>query len=188
MSQEVLPTLQWITIVVLAGLFYHPFGVLIHQNTNNAFDVLWSNITAYVLIAIGVHLIFLALKRALGEKLVGSDFFGRGEYYLGTLSGLVRFACMWIFFCSLMNSRVVTQAEMARTEKMQKQNLEDIRFPTFGSVQHALLFQSFSGNLIENNLNNVLIASVTPVDRPKRDTIASRREAAIDAILDKPGK
>ena len=184
MSQEVLPTLQWLAIVVLAGLFYRPLSAVIHQNAGNAFDLLWSNILAYVLIAIAVHLIFIAVKHWFGEKLVGSDFFGRSEYYLGMLSGLTRFACMLVVLCALMNSRVVSKAEMERTEKIQKQNFEEIRFPTYGSIQQAVLFQSFSGNLIENHLHNVLIASTTPVDRPKGETIASKREATINAIID----
>jgi len=186
MSQELLPTLQWLAIVALAGLFYRPFSAVILQNTGNVFDLLWSNIIAYVLIAAAVHLLFIAIKHWVGEKLVGSDFFGRAEYYLGMLSGLIRFACMLVVLCALMNSRVVSKAEMERTEKMQKQNFEDIRFPTYGSIQQAVLFQSFSGNLIEKNLHSVLIASTTPVDRPKGETIASKREATINAILDPP--
>jgi uncharacterized membrane protein required for colicin V production len=188
MSQEILPTLQWIAIVALAGLFYSPLSAVIHDNTNRAFDVLWSNITAYILIAIAVHLVFLGLKRAVGEKLVGSDFFGRSEYYMGSVAGVIRFGCMLVVLCALMHSRVITKAERESTEKAQKQSFEDIRFPTYGSIQQAVLFDSFSGNLVETHLNNVMIASVTPLDIPKRQTLASQREAAIDAILAPPRK
>jgi hypothetical protein len=62
--------------------------------------------------------------------------------------------------CALMNSRIITRAELAKTEKLQGDAFSDIRFPTYGSVQQAVLFQSLTGSLIETNLNNMLIATV----------------------------
>src|SRR5580658_4253692 len=78
MSQEVLPLLQWVGIVGAGGLLYWPFSSLVHQYT--AFGTLWSCITAYLLIAGGVHLIYMWLKQMLAEKLVESDPFGRAEF------------------------------------------------------------------------------------------------------------
>lgn len=186
MTQELLPTLQWLAIVVLAGLFYLPFSVVIFKNTSGAFNHLWSNITAYVLIAFAIHLFFLWLKEVFGEKLTGSDYFGRNEYYLGMIAGLLRFACMIIVLCALTHSRVYTQAELAETEKMQKKSFEDIRFPTYGSIQHAVLTESYTGRLIETNLYRVLIASVS-AGKPA-ETIAKKRENTINAILGPPKK
>jgi uncharacterized membrane protein required for colicin V production len=181
MTQELLPTLQWLFIVVLAGLFYFSFSSVIFQSTGGAFNHLWSNITAYVLIAFAIHLVFLWIKQGVGEKLTGSDLFGRAEYYLGMLSGLIRYACMLIVLCALMNSRVYTSAELAEDAKIQKRNFEDIRFPTYGSVQYAILKESFTGRLIEDKLNSVLIASVSA--GKSSPTIATKREDAINAIL-----
>jgi uncharacterized membrane protein required for colicin V production len=186
MTQELLPTLQWLAIVILAGLFYLPFSGVIFQNTAGALKQLWSNITAYVLIAFAIHLFFLWIKQSIGEKLAGSDLFGRNEYYLGMMAGLLRFACMIVVLCALMNSRVYTQAELAETEKMQKKNFEDIRFPTYGSIQHAILTESYAGRLIEGNLHCVLIASVSP-GKPAK-TIAQKRQDTINAILGPPKK
>lgn len=181
MSQELLPTFQWIGIVVLGGLFYRPLALFIRQYA--PFDPLWANIFAYILIGFGVHLVYLWVKRAVGEKLVGSDLFGRSEYYLGMLAGVIRFACILIAFCALMNSRIVTQAELARTEKLQADNLSDIRLPTFGTVQQDVLFKSFTGHLVMDNLQPVLIASTTPTPKKKSDTIAQRNEHLIDEVL-----
>ena len=41
-----------------------------------------------------VLLLFAGIKRTVGGKLVGSDIFGRSEYYLGMGSGFVRVTCM----------------------------------------------------------------------------------------------
>lgn len=181
MSQELLPTLQWIAIVVVAGLFYRPFSVLVRQYAG--FEVLWSNIFAYVFIAFGVHLVYLLLKHALAEKLTGSDLFGRGEYYLGMVSGVIRCACILLAGLALMNSRIITKAERAQTEKMQSENFSDIRFPTYGSVQQAVLFDSLTGNAVESNLQVVLIYPAPPGKPKQVMTHARRQEEMMNEIL-----
>jgi hypothetical protein len=186
MTQEFFPTLQWLAIVILAGLFYLPFSIFIFQNTNGTFSHLWSSVTAYVLIAFGIHIIFLWLKQALGEKLTGCDLFGRAEYYLGMLAGLLSFACIIIVLCALMHSRLYTQAELAEDEKMQKKNFEAVRFPTYMAIQHAVNATSFTGQWIESNLNRLLIVPVAP-GKPT-ETIAKKREDTINAIIGPPKK
>lgn len=180
MSQELLPMAQWLAIAVLAGLYYHPVALLLRQYAR--FEPLLSNLFAYVLIGFGIHLLYLWIKDAVGEKLVGSDIFGRKEYYLGMVAGTVRFACMLIVFCALMNARIVTQAELARTEKMQEDNFSDIRLPTFGTIQQAVLFHSFTGNLVEDRARPLLIATTAP-PQPKGESIAQRDERLINDVL-----
>lgn len=183
MSQELLPLIQWIAIVVVAGIFYKPFGLLIHQYAQ--FEMLWSNVLAYILIGFGIHLFYLWIKSVLGEKLVGSDLFGRSEYYLGMAAGIIRFACMLIALCALMNARIISAAERAQTEKMQAQAFSDIRFPTYGSVQQAVLFQSFTGRLVEDNLSPILIVSTAP-SPPHKHVVMGQSD--LDAILGPPKK
>jgi uncharacterized membrane protein required for colicin V production len=181
MSQELLPTLQWIAIVVVAGLFYRSLSDLVRQYAG--FEVLWSNVFAYLLLAFGVHLIYLFCKHLLNEKLVGTDLFGRAEYYLGMISGVVRCACMLLAALALMNSRIITKAERARTEKMQSENFSDIRFPTYGSVQQAILFDSLTGSLVETNLQAVLIYPAPPGKPKNVMTHAKQQEQDMDMIL-----
>ncbi len=178
-TQEVLPAIQWILIAALAGLFYAPVSGLIFQSTAGSFTHLWANITAYGAIAFVIHLFFVWLKQGLEDKITGSDYFGRSEYYLGMFAGLIRFACIFIVLCAFMHARIVTPAELAETEKMQKKNFEGVRFPTYGSVQHSLLAESFSGRLIQQNLGLLLITT-SPSAKPAA-TIAQRHEDAATA-------
>jgi hypothetical protein len=97
------------------------------------------------------------------------------------MAGLLRFACMVVVLCALMNSRVYTRAELAETEKMQKKNFEDIRFPTYGAIQHAILTESYAGRWIEGNLYRVLIASVAE-GKPAK-TPAQKRQDTLNLIL-----
>lgn len=186
MTQEVLPTMKWLAIVILAGLFYLPFSTIIFNNTAGAFNHLWSNISAYAVIAFAINLVFIWIKDAIGEKLTGSDHFGRYEYYFGMLAGLLRFACIIVVMCAIMHSRVYTPAELADLEKTQKKNFEDIRFPTYPSVQFAILTESCTGRLIVDHLHQVLIASVW-ASKPA-ETPAKKSQMQIDAILGSPKK
>jgi uncharacterized membrane protein required for colicin V production len=186
MSQELLPLIQWLGIVAAGGLLYWPFSSLVRQYT--LFSTLWSCVTAYLLIAAGVHLVYLWLKQMLGTKLVEKDPFGRGEFYLGMMAGIARFACMLLFAMALMNSHVVSAAERAKTEKAQKENFSDIRFPTYGEVQQDILFNSFTGNFVQSKLRTVLIATINGGAAPKKATIAQKSNQAIDEILASPGK
>ena len=182
MTKELLPTLKWLGVVLLAGLFYLPASGFIFKNANGAFSLLTSKISAYVAIALGVNLIFLSVKQAIGEKLTGSDYFGRAEYYLGMISGFIHAACIIIVMIALMNARVYSDAELAEEIKIQKKNFEDIRFPTYISVQHAILKESFSGKLIKGNLYSVLIASGSDTNKPP-ETAAKKKEDTINMIL-----
>jgi uncharacterized membrane protein required for colicin V production len=186
MSQEILPLIQWLGIVTAGAVFYRPFSSVVHQCVQ--FGPLWSNITAYVLIALGVHLVYLWLKQVLAEKLVKKDLFGRGEFYLGMVAGFVRFGCMLLVGMALMNSRVATAAELAQTEKFQKDWFSDIRFPTYGEFQQDVLFKSLTGSLVRADLKSALIASVDTTPPRKLDTIAQRSNKTIDDILSPSGR
>lgn len=188
MTQELLPTIEMIAIVVVAGLFYVSLSPIIFNNTGGAFSHLWSNVTAYVIIAFALHLLFLWLKQNLGEKLTGSDSFGSAEYYLGMGAGFVRYSCIFIIFVALIHARVYTAAELAETAKMQKKNFEDISFPTFGSVQHAILSESFTGRALVNYMPRFLITTGPPTAPAgaKPQSIAKKREETINMIIGAP--
>jgi len=178
MSQELLPVLQWIFIMILAGLFYLPVANFLHQNAS--LELVLASVVGYFVIGLVVHFIFLWLKNSFGEKLVGSDMFGRMEYYFGMTAGAIRFACMIICLIALMNVRIISAEEMARTEKIQEKNFEGIRFPTYGTIQHAVLFDSLSGRTIKNNLGHLLIASVTGTGSKARAASSGGSSAAVD--------
>jgi uncharacterized membrane protein required for colicin V production len=174
MSRELLPLLQWIAIVIAAGMFYSPVSGVISQHTY--LSVLWSNIAAYLMIAAGVHLICLWLRRMLGVKLAEWDLFGPREYFLGMLAGTARFACIMLFVLALMNSCLVPAAQPVAMTKSRKMKT-GLRFPTYGELQQDVLSNSFSGNWVQANLQPILIAAVQP-PHPKSPDKKSNQIAA----------
>ena len=89
MSVELLDVLRWLLIVVAAGALYLPLGRYIAEYTQ--VSLLSSYLIAYITVAVVVKLFFTWVRHAIGEKVVGSDLFGRLEFYLGMAAVALRF-------------------------------------------------------------------------------------------------
>jgi hypothetical protein len=142
------------------------------------------------LIAVIIRVVLVRLKSATGDKLVGSDIFGKGEYYLGMLAGMIRFACMALVLVALMHTYIVSDAEREATERMQAKNFEGVRFPTYGELQQSILFESATGKFIDTHLAQLVIKPGSLESKPIRtaDSPGPKRESAIDEVLGAPPK
>jgi uncharacterized membrane protein required for colicin V production len=162
LSKELLPLLQWIVLVPVCGLGYQAVGGLLMKLAN--LDQFWSFILAYLALALVVFIVFLSLKRAFAEKLVKSDFFKGGEYYLGMVSGVVRYACVLVFLMALLNARFFAPEEIAAADAADKQNLggglfAGNYFPHLFTIQDWVFTQSFTGACVKKNLPMLLIVT-----------------------------
>jgi len=185
MTQEVLPLFFWVSTAILAGFYNQPLAAFIREYTKGTFNDLWSSLVAYGLIAFSMALAFALLKHWLGDKLTGSDVFGRCEYYLGMFSGIVRFAAMLLVLLAIMHSRVVTRHELDDINAQMKKNLEDIHPPRYiyGSIEQGIFFQSLSGSFVQNDLSDLLIPTITPPERAIGETPKKKLQDAIDNPL-----
>jgi uncharacterized membrane protein required for colicin V production len=181
LSEELLDVVQWIVIVVVGAMAYRPVA----QALSNATGLpgFYSNVTSYVVIALGIKLLFSFIKRAAGEKLVQSDAFGPFEYYLGMIAGVVRFSCILLFALSFLHARYISDSERAETARMQADNFGSISFPTFGSLQHTIFYESISGQFIRKNLRAQLVQPAKGGLGLGGETLGRRRQNAVEEIL-----
>jgi len=171
MSQELIGVLMWLSIAIGCAFLYEPLGTMIAQGS------VFSQLSAYCMAYLGIGLliatVFMLLKRAVGEKLVGSDAFGGSEFYLGMLGGMVRFACILITVLALLNARSYTQAEVKAELNYQNDVYGSNFFPTLYTVQAQVFEQSLIGPLIRQNLSMMLIKPTSPEKKQlKRKEIA----------------
>ncbi|MEO6181792.1 MAG: CvpA family protein [Verrucomicrobiota bacterium] len=166
MSEELLTFIQWLVIVFVGCRVYEYAGQLLSENA--PLSLLTCYLMIYLAFAIFMKLLFSQIQHVVGEKLVGSNFFGDSEYYLGMFAGMIRFACVILMLMALLNARLITDKERAATARMQTKNFEGISFPTFGSIQQAVLFESFAGQQVKAHLDFVLIKSTVSKDVPLR--------------------
>jgi uncharacterized membrane protein required for colicin V production len=182
MSEELLTFVQWLIIVFVGCLIYKPIGNLLKEHV--PFSLLACYVSVYLVFAVIVKLLFSQLQRAVGEKLVGSNFFGESEYYLGMMAGMIRFACVILMLMALINARLISDKERAETARMQSKNFEGISFPTLGSIQQSVLYQSFMGQQVKEHLSFALIRST------EMEKVELRRNdgAALNEVMGKPKK
>ena len=179
MSGECLPTLQWAALVLLSALLCDPLGRWLYFTLN--VDLIFGLILAYLVTAIAVIFAFSMIKRSVGEKLVGADLFGRLEYYLGMLAGMVRCVLVIVFLLALLNARLYSDADLAASARFQK-DFEGIRFPTIGSIQQDVFKKSFSGKNLKRYAPFLLIRATAPGGN-SQETIGKRQEKEINSII-----
>ena len=184
MSEELLDVLKWIAILVVGGFCYLPLAVFMSQSS--MFSLLSCSIASYALI-ITVGLLFVSfLKKHLGDKLVGTDFFGAGEYYLGMAAGGVRYFCILLVFLAFLNARHYSPEEIHASRVYQEQNYGSTIFPTFPGFQQEVFTQSFVGTSTRSYIPMVLIQGTAPEDKGlSRAGVVRARESAVKETLDR---
>jgi uncharacterized membrane protein required for colicin V production len=174
MSEEIILVLKWITIIVVGGFSYAVVGDVISDNT--VFTRLSGYLMAYIGIALFVTVVFWGIKKMANGKLVGSDVFGSGEYYLGMAAGVVRYACILIFGLAILNAPLYPQSEIDADLKFQNDVYGSNFFPKLYTVQADVFKKSFVGPHIQNELGFLLIKS-TP-----RELKEMRKEREIGGL------
>jgi uncharacterized membrane protein required for colicin V production len=170
MTKELVPTLQWIVLVVACGLGYALVGQIFINTL--AWKQTASYITGYLCIAFVVYLIFSSLKRVLEPRLAGSNFFGSNEYYLAMLAGLIRFACILIVGLAFLNATSYSQADIIQKQNYNKRwyggGLYSGNYvPDLQTVQESVFKDSFAGPHIKDWLGVLLIESGGPEGKSK---------------------
>jgi len=165
MSVELLSLLKWLAILFVCAVAYEPVGSLFGQTTT-VFSKISCYVIAYVGAALVVVLLFAAVNRSLGGKLVGSDLFGSAEYYLGRGSGVIRFACILLTALALLYARYYTPQEVKAMEAFQNDVYGSNYFPTFHTVQSIVFEKSLTGPWIKENLAFLLIK---PTERENKE-------------------
>jgi uncharacterized membrane protein required for colicin V production len=161
MSGELLRLLQWLAVLFGCSFAYQPIGDFLSQ-WSDLFPPLTAYLTAYVVVAMSILLLFFGIKRAVGERLVGSDIFGHTEFYLGMGSGVIRAICILLFALALLNARAYTAKEVQAELKFQNDVYGSHFFPTFQGVQSSVFQKSLTGPYIQQYLSFLLIKPTHP--------------------------
>ncbi len=169
MSKEVLPLLQWVTLVLVAGFGYPmvaPFLANIAGLGKSA-SLLWS----YVLLAFVVLFVFWLIQKLMVHRTSENNFFGSGEYYLGMMSGMIRFFCMLLALLALLNGPYYTQADIQAHEAYVKRwfgggMYTGNYFPDLQTVQQSVFKGSFVGPYLKDYLGPILVETTPPDAKP----------------------
>jgi uncharacterized membrane protein required for colicin V production len=189
MSIELLDVFQWLLIVVVGSLYYRPLAQLLSSLAG--LSPIASNLICYITIAVIIKITFSSIKTAVGEKLVGSDIFGRMEYYFGMLAGGLRLFCMVVMVVAIMNAKAVNIAEIEAAKKRQQAELGSTFFPSLDEVRQDVLYKSIVGKALREHMaeqlispNNSTGSATAPVNRAKG--AGAKREKALEDAVNPP--
>src|SRR3954467_14789429 len=160
MSEELMVSLQWASIVFVCAFAYHPLGDMLAQSS--PLSHLFCYLVAYITMAIVVKIAFSVIKKGAGGKLVGSSIFGRGEFYLGMVAGGFRFLCILLAACALLNARSYTSQEVSKAVAFQNDVYGSNFFPELYAVQAEVFKESFSGKYLKEYAGFLLIKPTAP--------------------------
>jgi hypothetical protein len=173
MTKELLPTLQWLTILLVAGFGHIFIGAWLEQQGYakqvfaGSFKVHTAAlVTGYLAITFVIFIVFTMLKRKFNPRLEGSNFFGGNEYYWGIVAGLVRYTCLILVALAVLNAPYYTAGDIAATKVYNNrwfgggmQGYSGNFIPTVYEVQDYVFKQSFAGPYIKDNLSPLLIVT-----------------------------
>jgi uncharacterized membrane protein required for colicin V production len=185
MTKELLPTLQWLAILLGAGLGHiYLADWLQHQGVikqvfGNTFNERTAALmSAYLAIALVIFIVFSVLKKKFNPKLEGSSFFGDNEYYWGVAAGLVRYMCLLLVVLALLNAPYYSAGDIAAIKKYKlnafaagggvkgMENDTGDYIPSIYQVQDFVFKESLTGPLIKQYLSVVLINTTEAVKKP----------------------
>jgi hypothetical protein len=166
LSRELLRLIKWAVLVFACALTYQPAGTIIANA--GSFSLLTCYLFAYLGTALLLFLLFKIIERRWAPKLVGSDIFGRSEYFLGMGSGMLRFACVLLMSLSLLNAREFTPAELKAIDQYEEEAYGTHIFPGLHSLQTEVFERSLTGSWIKQDLGFLLITPTTACRTPAR--------------------
>jgi uncharacterized membrane protein required for colicin V production len=155
MSEELMTMLQWVAIVIVCSIAYQPLGAWLAGVS--LLNLLSSNVAAYVMAGLGVSIAFVLFKRLFHGKLIGSDAFGKAEYYLGMPAGMLRFFCVLLAGLALLNAPLYTPEEIRAYREFQMKNFDSEFFPGLQTLQANVFEKSLIGPPIKKYLAFLLI-------------------------------
>jgi len=159
MSEELMTVLQWVAIVIVCAISYQTVGFQLAGVLT--LSLLWGYVLAYLIMAGVVSLAFVLFKRVFHGKLIGSDAFGKAEYYLGMPAGMLRFGCVLLAGLALLNAPLYTPEEIRAYKEYQMKNFDSEFFPGLQTLQANVFEKSLIGPPIKKYLAFLLIKPTT---------------------------
>ena len=164
MSEELISLLQWMAILFGCASLYE-LGAGMFGEFSRLFSQLARYLMAYLAAALLIVIVFAGIKRLCRGKLLGSDTFGRSEYYLGMASGFVRFGCMLLVGLALLNARYFSPTEVRALERYNEDVYGKEYWPGLHTIQEVVFEKSVTGPLIKEHLGFLLIKPTAPEDK-----------------------
>jgi uncharacterized membrane protein required for colicin V production len=155
MTKELIPLLEWLTVLFVCGLVDPILGPIVVAQLK--LTKMWGFIAAYAALFVAVMIPFSIIKHKYAKSLSTSDYFKGSEYYLGMIAGVVKWICIVLVFMAVLNAPFYTPEQIAAHKAYMQQvygggqqGYSGDYFPTVQTVQAEVLQDSATGTWVES--------------------------------------
>jgi hypothetical protein len=152
--------LQWLVIALPGGLMGGLFGSLFRSLLGAS--PYWSQLFGYVGWLLLVCGGFSYLSSQGKDEAIDGDKFGRMEYPLGILGGMLKHFFILLMVMSFLNARVYTPQQLTADRQAQIEEFGTALFPTRASLYAMAFSTSFFGPRINTVFGWALLQPVMP--------------------------
>lgn len=182
-SEELLDMLKWLFIVLVGAVAYAPLGDLMADLT--PFSHYSCYVAVYGFVVLAGLILFSSIKTAVGEKIVASEAFGDGEYYLGIFAGAFRYCLIILVVLSFIGARQYQPHEANSRVQSQMKNFGMVFF-TMPQFQDEVFKHSFLGRQVDEYLSPFMIRPTTSENKAlgSSNRRVNARDRSFNEILD----
>jgi len=155
--------IQWLCIALPGGLMGGLFGAGLRALFGAG--PFWSQIIGYSLWILLVCCVFGYLYSKGKDEAIDGDKFGRLEYPLGVLAGVLKGLFILLTVMSFLNGRVYTSQVIEASRANQIKEFGTTLFPTVPMLHHMAFNTSFSGPRLKTAFGWALLQPYQPVTR-----------------------
>jgi hypothetical protein len=146
-TQELMRLLMWLVLIYTPPWVCRQLDSQVVQYTG--ISMLWSRFVLYGGTAALAFILVTMAKNALQDRITSMNLFGKLEYPLGSLAGVLRYFCIIVMVLALIHARAATDAERAQGG-------------AWSQVQDNVFEKSWSGQFVEKYLDTLLIPATIP--------------------------
>ena len=153
--------IQWAIIALAGGLM----GGLIGSAFRALFSAgpYWSQTLGYITWVLIICGFFAFLASKGKDEAIDGDKFGKLEYPLGILGGMLKKFFIVLVVMSFLNARIYTPAQLEASRQMQIKEFGSTLFPTITSMHFTVFKNSFCGPFLDKAFGWAVLQPVKPV-------------------------
>jgi hypothetical protein len=181
MTKELIPFLQWVTILLVCGLVDPILGPIFVAQLK--LSQMWGFLAAYAALFVVVTIPFSIIKHKYAKDLSTSDYFKGNEYYLGMIAGVIKWMCILLVVMAVLNAPVYSQADIAAHQAYEhevygggEQGFSGDYFPTIQTIQEVVLKDSATGDFV---LNQPFLKKLLIQAQPAKSAAPPKPQAVI---------
>ena len=150
---------QWMLIGLAGGFMGNLLGSFLLMIFGSPY---WSQLFGFFLWIFMVACFFAYLNSKGKGEWKDADWFGRTEYPLGILGGLIKYFCIILTIMSILNAKHYTPAMIKADRDWQIEEFGSMLFPSFTMLNNTVFNTSFSGPHLTKVFGWAILPSAKP--------------------------